>query len=203
MSSTTGVRGRRMDAFDRREEILSYAIRLFEQQPYADVSLRAIADAAGVARPLLNHYFGDKRELYLEVVRRLTRLPSLAFGDLPKSTPEETAAAIVDHWLRVIANNRRMWIASITLGGPGADSQVQDVIDQGFASVIDRLIPILELDHLPNKRLVRGSLSAYASFTREASRQWLVNGTMSEEEVRRIAVAALLSVRETLVRDAR
>ena len=75
--SETAVRRRRLSPDQRREQILVAAERLFAERPYVDVSTTELAAAAGVARGLLNHYFGDKRALYLEVVRRAALLPTL------------------------------------------------------------------------------------------------------------------------------
>ncbi|MBN9618575.1 MAG: helix-turn-helix transcriptional regulator, partial [Actinobacteria bacterium] len=71
-----------MEPDARREQILECATELFGERPYAAVSTGEIAREAGVARGLLNHYFGTKRDLYLEVVRRMVLLPELPdFGD--------------------------------------------------------------------------------------------------------------------------
>ena len=64
---------KRMDGYERREQIITCAMRLFEKG-YSEVSIGDIADAAGIARPLIHHYFGTKRDLYLEVVRRLSHI---------------------------------------------------------------------------------------------------------------------------------
>ena len=65
----------RLDSERRREKILAVAARHFEERRYSDVSTGAIADDAGVGRPLIHYYFGTKRELYLEVVRRFALQP--------------------------------------------------------------------------------------------------------------------------------
>jgi AcrR family transcriptional regulator len=55
------MRRRRLEPDARREQILSVAIRLFGSKPYAEVSTTDVARDAGVARGLVNHYFGTKR----------------------------------------------------------------------------------------------------------------------------------------------
>ena len=67
--SVEAVRRRRLEPDARREQILSVAVRLFGERGYAAVSTGDVAAGAGVARGLVNHYFGTKKELYLEVVR--------------------------------------------------------------------------------------------------------------------------------------
>src|SRR4051812_5171083 len=77
MTATGASRGRRLEPDARREQLLECAVRLFGEKPYAEVSTAEIAAEAGIARGLLNHYFGTKRDLYLEVVRRLVFVPDM------------------------------------------------------------------------------------------------------------------------------
>ena len=67
----------RLEHDERRGQILAAAATLFAERHYASVSTKDIADAAGVARGLLHHYFGSKRDLYLEVAREMLRVPEL------------------------------------------------------------------------------------------------------------------------------
>src|SRR4051794_41427462 len=76
----------RLEHDERREQILSAARRLFSERPPGSVSTTDIAREAGVARGLLHHYFGTKRDLYLEVMRSVLRYPPLPEpedGDAP------------------------------------------------------------------------------------------------------------------------
>ncbi|SDE53032.1 TetR/AcrR family transcriptional regulator [Rhodococcus tukisamuensis] len=74
---------RRLDPAARRAQIIECAAKIFEERPYSDVSTTEIAAAAEVGRPLVNHYFGNKRELYLEVVRRFVFVPAIAIERIP------------------------------------------------------------------------------------------------------------------------
>lgn len=48
---------------DNRARILQHALRLFVAQGYDAVGVQAICDAAGITKPTLYHYFGNKRGL--------------------------------------------------------------------------------------------------------------------------------------------
>lgn len=54
---------------DRRSEILAIAASLFTKRGFDGVSIREIADAAGIMGPSLYHHFSSKNEIYLEVHR--------------------------------------------------------------------------------------------------------------------------------------
>jgi AcrR family transcriptional regulator len=62
---------RRLEAEVRRKEILRAASRAFASRPYDAVHIDAIARDAGASWALINHYFGDKRGLFLAVAREI------------------------------------------------------------------------------------------------------------------------------------
>ncbi len=68
MNETTRTR---LSPDARRQQILDAAGRLYRERRYDDVSIEELAAAAGVARGLLHHYFGSKRELFLAVMTRV------------------------------------------------------------------------------------------------------------------------------------
>ena len=65
----------RLEPDERKELILAAAQRVFAQQPYDSVSLNQIADLAGTTRTNIYYYFRTKRNLFLEVVYRFSRIP--------------------------------------------------------------------------------------------------------------------------------
>ncbi len=59
----------RQDAVERtREQILTAAYRCWLEQPYDEVTLDAIAEAAGVARQTVHRQFGSKDDLMAAVI---------------------------------------------------------------------------------------------------------------------------------------
>src|SRR6478672_10548449 len=99
-TSQLSPRWSRLDRDERREQILVCAHELFEANNFSAVSVGEIAEAAGVTRGLLHHYFGTKRELYLEVVREMVRLPELPLPvDAAGRTVEDVLDESVSLWL--------------------------------------------------------------------------------------------------------
>ena len=50
---------------EKRQRMLNAGYRVFAQNSYKHSPMREIADAAGISKSLLFHYFHNKRELYL------------------------------------------------------------------------------------------------------------------------------------------
>jgi TetR/AcrR family transcriptional regulator len=70
MSQSGSRRGRIHNAAGAREAILNAAEKVFAEQGFDGARVDDIAQAAGYAKGLIFQYFGDKLDLYSEVIRR-------------------------------------------------------------------------------------------------------------------------------------
>jgi AcrR family transcriptional regulator len=181
---------------ERRALILEAARPLLSTRPYDEVSMTDIAQAAGVARGLVHHYFGSKRELYLEIVREVMSVP---FIPTPEDAPELRATEIwarsVDRWIELIDANREVWVTALSAGGIGHDAEVQRLLDAGREAVAVNALRAVGIDEpTPTMlALVRG----YGGFTEALVREWLLQGRLTKDEVRVLLLESL----PVLVRD--
>lgn len=188
----TVVTGRRLDPDSRRQEILDAALRLWGERPYAAVSTTELAEAAGIARGLIHHYFGTKRGLYLEVVRRLTAIPDAAVDELPPGPPSLRARAAVDWFLDTVERHRGMWLAVGMVAG-GGDAEVDAIVAEADEVAADRVLAALA-PVAASDETVRARVRSFFGLVRSASREWLVRGTLDRAETRDLLVAVLLRV---------
>jgi AcrR family transcriptional regulator len=196
MSAAPAPRWQRLDHDERRRQILAVARELFQERNYASVSTSEIAAKAGVARGLLHHYFGTKRDLYLEVVRSLVRMPP---NPVPLQAPgrgiEHVIAESVDRWLLMLERNRGTWLAAIGAQGLGRDSEVEAILDEGRELAADRLIEALqtyEAAQAPAE--LRAVIRAYSGFAEAASVEWLERGRLTREQTHTLLVQGFLSI---------
>jgi AcrR family transcriptional regulator len=184
----------RLPPEQRREQILQSAIRLFEDRPHTSVSTSEIAAAAGVARPLIHHYFGTRQELYIEVLRRLYFIPPIEPAELPGATLEERAGHLVDRWLDGVAWRPNIWLTFTASGGPGADPAVASVLREADELVAQRLIDALELGgSAPAERLLP-LVIAWGGLAKGSIHQWLAEKTLTKDDVRTVLVATLMTI---------
>jgi AcrR family transcriptional regulator len=219
MATSPAPRWQRLEHDERRRQILACARRLFSERNYTAVSTSEIAREAGVARGLLHHYFGTKRDLYLEVVRTLVRMPSNpvplqphdrssgSFGETRRRAghqpgSEQGIEAVIDdsveRWLTMLERNRGTWLAAIGARGLGRDAEVEAILDQAREQAADRLIETLqtfEAAQAPPE--LRAMIRAYSGLAEAASVEWLERGRLSREQVHVLLVQGFLS----LVRD--
>jgi AcrR family transcriptional regulator len=189
----------RIGSARRREQILTVAARHFEKRPYSEVSTGGIADEAGVGRPLIHYYFGTKRELYLEVVRRVALVPpdvpAAVVDGIPEDALEERIRASIDYWLSVTARHKSMWTSTISIDA--RDRDLQRVLEQADDVAADRMLEALGLRDHPQHARLHTLLLAYGGLARAAGRQWLVRNTLSEQDVSVLLTQTLL----TIIRD--
>ena len=185
-------RWRRLEPDARREQILECAVRLFGERPYAAVSTADIAAEAGVARGLLNHYFGTKRDLYLEVVRRMVLLPNM-FAGAATGTLEERVDRSVEWFLDTVGAHGKTFVAVIGAEGVGLDPEVEQILaeadDVAAASVLATLG--LESDDTGRSRAM---IRAYGGLVKAAIREWVRDGTLTRDEVHLLMSRALISI---------
>jgi AcrR family transcriptional regulator len=196
MATSTAPRWHRLDHDERRRQILACARRLFSERHYAAVSTTDIARAAGVARGLLHHYFGTKRDLYLEVVRSMMRTPSTP---VPLQQGGQSIEAIidagVDRWLTMLERNRGTWLALIGGRGLGIDPEVEAILEAAREQAADRLIEALrshEASAAPPH--LRALIRAYSGFAEAASVEWLQRGRLTRAQIHAALVQGFLSI---------
>jgi AcrR family transcriptional regulator len=189
-------RWQRLEHDERRRQILACARRLFSERNYDAVSTTDIAREAGVARGLLHHYFGTKRDLYLEVVRSLVRMPS---NPVPLHGPGPGLDLVIDQsverWLVMLERNRETWLAAVGPRGLGRDPEVEAILDDAREQAADRLIEALqtyEAAQAPDE--LRATIRAYSGFAEAASVEWLLRKRLTREQVRALLIQGFLSI---------
>jgi AcrR family transcriptional regulator len=196
MATAPAPRRQRLDHDERRRQILACARMLFSERSYDAVSTSDIAREAGVARGLLHHYFGTKRELYLEVVRQLVRMPSTPVPlEAPGRGLEIVISESVDRWLTMLERNSGMWVAAIGARGLGRDPQLEAILEQARDQAADRLIEALQTYEAEQASPeLRAAIRAYSGYCEAASIEWLERGRLSREQIKAMLVQGFLSI---------
>lgn len=175
---------RRLEPDQRRSEILAVARTLFGERTYSAVSVSEIAQRAGVARGLVNHYFGDKRRLYLEIVRQMLIVPSSVAQNLPRTTIEERLSICVDRWLDVVERNEELWLSAIGSEVIGQDRDTEKILLEADEVATDHILQAAMLsDVVEGREKLRAMVRAYGSMLKAASREWLVRGALSRADL--------------------
>jgi AcrR family transcriptional regulator len=191
----------RLDHERRRRQILDCAASLLAARPYGDVSMEDVAGAAGVTRGLLHHYFGTKRDLYLELMRDMLRAIPVPVPEFVQGvTPEQRFADSVDRWLDAIWDNRRIWLAMLGGAGLGRDAEAERVWDRARDASVDSMIGVLGLGRAGEaSSTLRGLLRSYAAFAEAATREWLAHQRFTREQMHTLLCSTLARLVEDVL----
>lgn len=179
-------RGRRLHPDERREQILAAARTLFSERPFTSVSTADVAEAAGVARSLVHHYFGGIRELFFAVVAQ----GGLALADVRSAGPElpiaERLPFNVTAGLDVIAENRETWLAVMGHGSGIDDPDLNALVRAAIERNLERTLAV-NSDVIRDTPMARFALRCFNAFITEATREWL-RGERTREETERLLI---------------
>lgn len=191
--SVDAERRRRLEPDARRAQILSVAVRLFGERPYPDVSTTDVARAAGVARGLINHYFGTKKDLYLEVVRVMLTVPEVALARLPPAGLPVRVDAIVAWFLDVVSRHSTSWLAAITAGGLAGDADLDRVVAEAIDVAADSVLTAVGFDGGRSDAL-HAMARSYVGLATSTAREWLQRGVLTRAQVHKLLAATLLTM---------
>lgn len=95
------ARGRSAGYEDQRELILDRAAQLFAQRGYTAASMNEVAEACGMSKPALYHYFRDKYDLLVHIAEgHVTRLRELVDEvDALQLSSEERLRALIGRFV--------------------------------------------------------------------------------------------------------
>jgi AcrR family transcriptional regulator len=195
MTTEPAPRWRRLEPDERKEQIFVCAARLFGDRPYSEVSTSDIAAEAGVARGLINHYFGTKRELYLEIIRRALTVPRLAIEILPEGPLELRADVAIDWFLDMVTRQEKMWLAAIAPEGIGRDLEVERILEEADRESADRVLEAVGLSReSEHGQELNALVRAFGGMVKAAGREWLVRGSLNREQVHTLLSKSLVTL---------
>ncbi|MHA7306470.1 TetR/AcrR family transcriptional regulator [Arthrobacter sp. TMN-49] len=192
-------RRQRLDPDERRQQIFVCARKLFNEHPYEDVSATDIAAAAGVARGLINHYFGNKRGLYLEVIKISSTVSEVAVANLPEGSLEERIDLAVVWFLDSLEKSGAIWL-TLGSGGMGRDPDLERILIAAENDSIELLIEACGLaGHTRHREQIRAMFRVYAQLARSGGREWLLRKTLSRGQVHALLTSTLAVIVEKAV----
>jgi AcrR family transcriptional regulator len=181
----------RLDADDRRDQILAAANRLFAERPYSEVSTTDLAVAAGTTRTNLHYYFRTKRELFLEVLRQFGQLPPPPAASRDRLSAEYEVNRLFARWLDVLEVSPQPILTLVKAAIPGADPDVEELLQRGQRAWQDRLMAVFDV---VDNGASRAALRSFQGLVSVAVIEWLERGSLTKEQVRLLLTNTLLAI---------
>ncbi len=165
----------RLDVDERRAQLVQLGLSEFGTRTYDDVSIDLIAQAAGISKGLLYHYFPTKRAFYIACVREAaSRL--LARMNLPMDVPPlERLQLGLDRYLEYVRSHGPAF-ATLMRGGAHADRELAAVVDETRTALLGTLTSGMADIFPPSgmaSPLLRIALQGWIGLAEAASIAWV------------------------------
>lgn len=181
----------RLQTDERREQLLELGIQLFSARRYEDISIEDVAEAAGISKGLLYHYFANKREFYVETVRAASlklRLLTQPDQTLP---PYSRLPAAIDAHLNYIQEHGPAY-AAIYRSGVAVAPEVNDILEEHRA-VITRYF-LRNLGVARPRPVLRAALRAWIAMVEGASLDWIAHPSLPRDQLRELLIAGYVAM---------
>jgi AcrR family transcriptional regulator len=181
---------RRLPADHRREQLLAIGRDLFASGRYAEVSVNEIAEAAGISKGLLYHYFGSKDEFFLSGFRDRA-LELLAACETEPDLPySEQITAGMRGYLDFVEKHSLLYL-NLFRDDIASRPGFAEVVNQTRRALRDRFLAGLPPGApVPATRL---ALKGYFRFAETVILHWLEKHTVQRAVLERLLVSALVN----------
>lgn len=187
-------RGRRLEPDERRDQILACAVRLFGERPYSEVSTAALAREAAVTRGLIHHYFGTKRDLYLEVVRAMLLTPQLEGNIPPGGSLRTRVGHVMDWFLDTLLVDGKTFVAVTSAEGVGGDRDVERMLQRADDAAAKAVLDVLGVAAGDRTSAEMATIRAFGQLLKGCVREYVRDDTLTRDQIRLILVESLLAL---------
>lgn len=179
---------RRLQAEDRRRELLERGAELFARHSYDEISMREIAREVGISKPLLYHYFPGKRAFFQATLAQAAEELRARTEPDPTLPPLDQLRDSLETFLELIDENAlayRKLMQSFN-GVPEVRELIEEVRTKTATRILDGLYP----DGAPAK--ARTAVHGWLWFMDGACLNWIEHRDLSRDELRDLLLGTLL-----------
>jgi AcrR family transcriptional regulator len=188
--------GSRLAPDERRDQLISMGVQLLGARAYDQMSITELAQAAGISKGLLYHYFPTKTDFVVAVLRRSRDELEARMVFDPALEPAARLDAALDTFLGFVEEHAAGFLA-LTRAREGQDEAIVAELAEGRRRRVSRLIDGaaalagVERSELESPAL-ESVLAGWLAFGEEIIVRWLAEHELSRDQVRHLLRQALL-----------
>jgi AcrR family transcriptional regulator len=188
----------RLNVDERRRQVLAAGSQLFAEHAFEEITMRQIAEAAGISKGLLYHYFPSKTELFKAAVsQHASDLQQLITRDGQGSAAEQLSRSL-DAYLQWIEANSRTWTK--LMQSAATLPEAAELLSAFRTRTLDQI-----LEHLttkgPPSPVLRNALKGWLGYVDATLLDWTQEHDLARSQVHQLILAAfgaaLLAAQQT------
>lgn len=162
----------RMSREDRRAQLIDLGTQLVKASSFDEVSVEQVADAAGISRGLLFHYFPTRRDFLLAIAQAGADDLLARTAPDPDLPPLEQLQAGLDAFIDYVLEHRDAYVAVIR-GAASGEPAMLDVVADTRATFVGRILDGFGLDTHACSPVVTVAVHGWLGFMEESTLAWL------------------------------
>jgi AcrR family transcriptional regulator len=182
---------RRLAPDDRRQALINSALKLFNTQPYDEVSVDDIAAEAGMSRALVYHYCGGKAGVFISALQQMGDDVVASVAKAGTDNPDNWLTAGLSAYFDHIQANP-IGITALIRNGSLISREDRQVLD----GIGDRMLRLMlaSLDPPADSPVLQSVLRGWISMVETMGRGWLSQGQPTREELETLLPELLRAV---------
>jgi AcrR family transcriptional regulator len=176
-----------MNVDERRREVIEAGSRLFAERAFEEISMRQIAEAAGISKGLLYHYFPSKTELFKAAVEEHATELQRLIEPAGTGNPLEQLSRTLDGYLAWIQANARAW--SKLMQSANTLPEARAIVETFQARTLEQILASVTTNKTPRPAL-RTALKGWLGYIDAAILDWIENHDLKREQLRDLLLSA-------------
>ena len=177
----------RLPVDERRTQILQAGTAVFAEHAYEEISMREIAQAAGISKPLLYHYFPSKIDLFKAAVAEAARELQQIIEPRNSGSPVERLTGSLDAYLSWIEQHAQTWTK--LMESAASLPEAREIVDSFRDRSMDLALAELTGGQQPRPAL-RTVIRGWLGYMDAAILDWTAHKDLTREKLRDLLVAA-------------
>ncbi len=189
----------RLNPAQRKEQLLDLGVKLLSVKRLEELSIDALSEVAGISRGLLYHYFSNKREFHLAVLRRMSEQVYEMTAPRQGGTPAEQLVGSIGAYVDFVAANTESYI-SFVKAAAGGDEEYAEIYRSAQSALTDRIFKAADAETLASLGVsdtpaVRLMVRGWSALVEETTLAWLEDDRgITRDQLVEMLAASLMTV---------
>jgi AcrR family transcriptional regulator len=178
---------KRLEVDERRRQLLQLGTELFARHAYDELSMRKIANAAGISHALLYRYFPSKQSYFRAALEQAAEELQARTAPDPSLPPWEQLVAGLEGFLELVDENAlayRQLMRSVA-----SAPEVRELIDDVRERTSERILEGLFGDQVPAK--ARAAVKGWLWYMDGVLLDWIEHRDLERHEIRDLLLGTL------------
>ena len=182
MIPVTSSKRVRLSPEARRAQLIGLGVEMLATRRLDELSVELIANAAGISRGLLFHYFSSKQEFHVEVARAAAAEMIRRTAPDPDLAPVDALRGALASFIEYVEENPDNY-KSLVRGAASGDADMRTIFDATRSTMAQRVIGVLAQQGLEAEPRATLAIHGWVAYVEECVVRWIDTRTVERDQL--------------------